>query len=74
MFRIEVIRVFNRSTDKTSYYKVVEGRKIKISKVSYYNMEISSYDSDCFHTESDSNFTRNYKTLKFLYNPFKEVN
>lgn len=71
MFLIEVVRVFNRKTDKTSYWKVTKEGKVRISKKEYDDLERLSFEADSFRTTSDGAITRNFKTLRFMFEPSK---
>lgn len=73
MYSIHVVRVFNRDNGKTTYYKETdEGFLQRISKAEYHRLDSLSCAADTFYTTRYGAKSRNGKTLRFLYNPFKE--
>lgn len=73
MYAVHVVQVFNRDNGKTTYYKETkEGFLQRISKAEYRRLDSLSCDADTFYATRYGSKSRNGKTLRFLYNPFKE--
>jgi hypothetical protein len=73
MYSVEVVSVFNRDNDETTYYKGTKEGLQRINRSEYTRLDSLAFDSDTFYTATSGSLIRNGKILKFLYNPFKEV-
>ena len=66
-FRIELLRVTNKATKKTSYYVSKCGTFQRISREDYYRRYDDADGFECISQKSTKNHTREYITAIYEY-------